>query len=97
MNFASGLPRLKQTAPAVHLDFTGHLLSAAVKNTWGKMALYASSIRDEESRISNLKGESSSEYLEAIDAAAEHHVVRKCNWRVVPPTLVLFRLSFLDR
>ena len=32
-----------------------------------------------------------------IDPEIEKRVVRKCDLRVVPPTLVLFALSFLDR
>lgn len=32
-----------------------------------------------------------------IDPAIEKRVIRKCDLRVVPPTLILFMLSFLDR
>ena len=32
-----------------------------------------------------------------IDPAIEKRVIRKCDLRVIPPTLVLFMLSFLDR
>lgn len=32
-----------------------------------------------------------------IDPGIEKRVVRKCDLRVVPPTLILFMLSFLDR
>lgn len=32
-----------------------------------------------------------------IDPAIEKRVIRKCDLRVVPPTLILFALSFLDR
>ena len=32
-----------------------------------------------------------------IDPVIEKRVLRKCDMRVVPPTLVLFMLSFLDR
>jgi hypothetical protein len=32
-----------------------------------------------------------------IDPEIEKRVLRKCDLRVIPPTLVLFMLSFLDR
>lgn len=32
-----------------------------------------------------------------IDPAIEKRVIRKCDLRVIPPTLILFMLSFLDR
>jgi hypothetical protein len=32
-----------------------------------------------------------------IDPNIEKRVIRKCDLRVVPPTLILFMLSFLDR
>jgi len=57
----------------------------------------ASYTKEEAARISDLKGQNPSEYLEPIDTAAERRVVRKCDLRVVPPELVLFMLSFLDR
>ena len=41
--------------------------------------------------------ERSSEDHVFIDPEIERRVVRKCDMRVIPPTLVLFMLSFLDR
>ena len=32
-----------------------------------------------------------------IDPAIERRMIRKCDYRVIPPTLILFMLSFLDR
>lgn len=32
-----------------------------------------------------------------IDPAIERRTIRKCDYRVIPPTLILFMLSFLDR
>lgn len=32
-----------------------------------------------------------------IDPILEKRVIRKCDWRVVTPTIVMFALSFIDR
>lgn len=52
-------------------------------------------VRIQSSTDSGLSDEALS--ITEIDPEIERRVVRKCDLRVVPPTLILFMLSFLDR
>ena len=55
-------------------------------------------VKDEEAKIfstSQVAAEDAAE--ETIDPEVERTVIRKCDIRVVPPTIFLFMLSFIDR
>jgi hypothetical protein len=54
---------------------------------------------DEEKHKFSTSSGAASPYDESsyIDPAIEKRVIRKCDLRVIPPTLILFMLSFLDR
>lgn len=45
--------------------------------------------------LSNASGSNDSSFH--IDPEVEKRVIRKCDWRVVPPTIIIFALSFIDR
>jgi len=56
-------------------------------------------IADEKARISIIHPETSNSSQTTLDfdASLEKRVIRKCDWRVVPPTIIIFALSFIDR
>ncbi|KAF1353103.1 MFS transporter [Delphinella strobiligena] len=57
-------------------------------------------IADEKARfsVSHARGSNASQAtIEDIDPEIERRVIRKCDWRVVPPTIIIFALSFVDR
>ncbi|GAB7352783.1 hypothetical protein MBLNU459_g3405t1 [Dothideomycetes sp. NU459] len=56
-------------------------------------------LADEKARISVTHARDSEEARQIvdIDPKLEKRVIRKCDWRVVPPTIVMFALSFIDR
>jgi hypothetical protein len=33
----------------------------------------------------------------AVDAEAEKNLLRKCDWHLIPPLMVIYFLSFMDR
>ena len=56
------------------------------------------SVADEKAKIAGSTASDSPRHSDVyIDPQIEKRVVRKCDLRVVPPTLLLFMLSFLDR
>ena len=57
-------------------------------------------VADEKGRISiSHAGDSNASQTttDDIDPELEKRVIRKCDWRVVPPTIIIFALSFIDR
>lgn len=54
-------------------------------------------VKDEENKISStIQTASEDDRRENIDPAVERRVIRKCDLRVVPPTVLLFTLSLID-
>lgn len=57
-------------------------------------------LADEKARISisnAARDSDDTQQIMHIDPKFEKRVIRKCDWRVVPPTIVMFALSFIDR
>lgn len=57
-------------------------------------------LADEKARISisnAARDSDDTQQIMHIDPKLEKRVIRKCDWRVVPPTIVMFALSFIDR
>lgn len=56
-------------------------------------------IADEKARyaISRANYSDGSQTSSEADSEIEKRVIRKCDWRVIPPTIIIFALSFIDR
>lgn len=68
-----------------------------LRNSTFTMSSEAPMVSSYEKGVFNPNETTHSDSLEALDHAAEKRLVRKIDWRLLPPLMILFLLAFIDR